>query len=83
VHTDVGQSRVLQEGIGYLQDLWMLVREPRSQRLVLAVGAALPHFEFVQPGSLRMADLPWRARLQAGSAPPRDPLARSYAVVAK
>jgi hypothetical protein len=83
VHTDVGQSRVLEEGIGYLQDLWMLVREPRSQRLVLAVGAAIPHFELVQPGSLRMADLPWRARLQAGSAPPRAPMSRSYAVLAK
>jgi hypothetical protein len=44
------------------------------------VGASLSHYEFVQPAALRLTDIGWRARLQAGSAPSRDVYAKAYVV---
>ena len=80
VHTDLGPARVLEEAIGYVDELYMVMAEPRTHRLVLAVGAALPHYEFVQPAALRLTDIGWRARLQAGSPPARDAYAKAYVI---
>jgi hypothetical protein len=80
VHADLGPARVLEEATGYIDEIYMLVAEPRTRRLVLAVGASIPHFELVQPASLRLGDIAWRGRLQSGSAPPRAAWTTAYIV---
>ena len=80
VHADLAPARVLEEATGYVDEIYIVVAEPRTRRLVLAVGASIPHFELVQPASLRLSDIGWRARLQAGSAPQRGPWTKSFLV---
>jgi hypothetical protein len=80
VHTDLAPARALEEAVGALDEIYMVMLEPRSRRLILAVGASLPHYEFAQPSALRLTDSAWRARLQAGSPPPRDAFTKSYVV---
>jgi hypothetical protein len=83
VHTDIGAGRTLEETTGDLDDLYIAVREPRTGRMVLAVGASLPHYEFAQPVTSRLSDDAWRARLHAASPPERDAFTRGYVVAAK
>ncbi len=71
VHTDLENGKVLEEATGYPEELFLVMREPRTGRMVLTVGAVLSHYEFVQNASDRLADDSWRARLEAGNAPPR------------
>ncbi len=78
VHIDVEGARVLEEATGPIDDLYLVVREPGSGRLVLAVGASSAHYEFAQPAALRLTDEAWRARLRAGSAPPRQGFSLAY-----
>ena len=79
VHTDERSARALAEGLGRVQEAWMLVREPgRAGRLRLVLGASVPHDEIVQPASRRLADAAWRANLDASGDPPADALARAY-----
>jgi len=80
VHTDATGARVLEEATGDLDDVYMLMREPKSGRLVLAVGVSLPHYEFPQPAASRLSDDAWRARLHAASPPDRDAFASAYVV---
>jgi hypothetical protein len=80
VHTDLAPARALEEAVGYADELYMVMLEPRTRKLVLAIGASLPHYEFAQPSALRLSDGAWRARLAAGSPPPRDAFAKAYAV---
>jgi hypothetical protein len=80
VHTDLGPARVLEEATGYIDDLYLVVPEPRTRRLVLAVGASVPHFEFVQPAAQRLSDTAWRARLQSGTGPARQAFVGGYLV---
>ena len=79
VHTDLGPARVLEEATGYIDDLYLVIPEPRTRRLVLAVGASIPHYEFVQPAAQRLSDTGWRARLAAG-APPQKEFVKDYLV---
>lgn len=71
VHTDLENGQVLEEATGYPEELYLVMREPRTGRMVLTVGAVLPHYEFVQNTHDRLTDDAWRARLEAGNAPPR------------
>ncbi len=81
VHADLGPARVLEEATGYVDEIYMVVAEPRTRRLVLAVGASIPHYELVQPAALRLSDIGWRARLQvAGGAPARGAWTKSFVV---
>jgi hypothetical protein len=81
VHTDLGPGRVLEEATGYIGDLYVVIPEPRSRKLVLAVGASVPHYELTQPAAQRLTDSAWRARLQAGVPPAvRDPYVGGYVV---
>jgi hypothetical protein len=65
VHTDLAANRVLEEGIGAIDDLYMVVREPTTGRMLLTLGAAIAHHELAQPAALRMTDDEWRARILA------------------
>ena len=80
VHLDVGSSRVLEEATGYLDDMYLLVREPVTGRMILAVGASIAHYELAQPASLRLSDGAWRARLGT-SPPPRNSFTSVYLVI--
>jgi hypothetical protein len=80
VHTDLGPARVLEQAVGFVDEAWVVMAEPRTHRSVLAIGAALPHYEFAQPAALRLTDIAWRARLQAGSAPARDAYSKAYVI---
>ena len=71
VHTDLENGQVLEEATGYPEELYLVMREPRTGRMVLTVGAVLPHYEFMQNTNDRLTDGAWRARLDAGNAPPR------------
>jgi hypothetical protein len=80
VHTDLGPARALEEATGDVDEIYIVLSEPKTARLVLAVGAAVSHYELVQPAALRLTDASWRARLQSGNAPPRDAFTRAYFV---
>ena len=65
VHEDrTSGRRVLEEALGRIDDLYVVLREPRSGRLVLAVGASLAHHELVEAGP-PLTDDAWRARVVA------------------
>jgi uncharacterized protein DUF3160 len=70
VHLDVSSGRVLEEATGRIEEAWMVVREPGTHRLWLALGASIPHHELVQPASQRLSDSAWRTRLQREGDPP-------------
>ena len=71
VHTDLESGQVLEEATGYPEELYLVMREPRTGRMVLTVGAVLPHYEFMQNTNDRLTDDAWRARLEGENAPPR------------
>jgi hypothetical protein len=77
VHADLAAGTVLEEAIGGADDMYLVLREPLSGRLVLAVGAAIAHYEFTQPAALLLTDEAWRARL-AKSPPPRHAFTSAY-----
>jgi len=78
VHTDLAPARALEEATGDVDEIYMVLAEPKTHTLVLAVGASVSHYELVQPAALRLTDTSWRARLQSGNAPPRDAFTSSY-----
>jgi hypothetical protein len=80
VHTDLGSARALVEACGDLDDLFVVVREPHTGRLVLTVGAAATHYELEAPVRLRPTDDTWRAELHGASPPARDPFAPAFPV---
>ncbi|MDP9033636.1 MAG: DUF3160 domain-containing protein [Myxococcota bacterium] len=78
VHTDLLSGQTLEEATGQIEEAWMVVREPGTHWLWLAVGASIPHYESVQPSAERWTDRAWRARLESEDEPPPGSLARSY-----
>lgn len=70
-------TRVLEVGTGFFEEVVCLVRDPVSDRYVLAVGPAVPYFE----ESVRLAevhtDSGWRTRM-ALTAPPRPAVFQVY-----
>lgn len=80
VHADNSSSLVLEEVTGRIDEAWVVMREPATHRLVLALGASIPHYELVQPGSRRQSDTAWRTRLNADGDPPLGLLERAYSI---
>jgi hypothetical protein len=72
VHLDATSGKVLEEGTGNLEEIFMHVRDPITRRSVLAVGATIPHWELLESAANRLNDAAWRARIQEGHAPDRD-----------
>ena len=48
VHADLTGGRALEEGLGHVRELWIAMREPSTHRVVLALGASIPHHETVR-----------------------------------
>jgi Protein of unknown function (DUF3160) len=80
VHSDRPSGRALEEALGRVEELWMVMREPETHRLWLAVGASIPHVELVVPMAQRASDAAWRARIAAEGDPPPESLEESYRV---
>jgi hypothetical protein len=78
VHVDVPSGRILEEATGRIEELWMVMREPGTHVLWLALGASIPHHELVQSASRRTSDSVWRARLQNEGDPAPEAMARAY-----
>jgi Protein of unknown function (DUF3160) len=81
VHVDEASARVLEEATGRVEEAWMVMREPQTGRLWLAIGATIPHYEAVAPASQVPTDTAWRARIVSEGEPPTGPLARGYATL--
>ncbi len=52
VHEDLSSSglRVVEDAVGAVDEMYLVVREPRTGRLVLALGASLGAHEWTEPG---------------------------------
>jgi hypothetical protein len=66
VHVDMTSGRVLEEGTGPVEEVFLWMKSPDAREPVLAVGVAIPHVEIVESGWARSSDLEWRARISAG-----------------
>jgi hypothetical protein len=73
----------LVEATGDLDDLYVVVREPHSGRLVLTVGASASHYEITAAARDRPTDATWRAHLHGASPPERAPFTRDYLAPAR
>lgn len=80
VATDTG-GQVLEEGVGRIFEIYVVA--PVEGRLVLAKGGVFSHYEFGQPLSDRLTDEAWRAKLDAGQAPPLAGWTGSFVVQQK
>jgi hypothetical protein len=81
VHTDTPSARALVEACGDLDDLYAVMREPGTGRLVLAVGATSSHYEVTEHARDRTTDTVWRARLHGPSPPSRAPYTRDFMIL--
>jgi hypothetical protein len=78
VHTDLQSGRALEETTGWVGEVWMVMREPGTRKLWLAVGASIPQHELVQPAGRRLTDGAWRAKLAAEGEPAPSPVTQPY-----
>jgi hypothetical protein len=58
---------VLEEGVGYANDIYVIVEI--SQKLYLTRGAVFSYYEFIQPSSNRLTDEQWQKILESGNGP--------------
>jgi hypothetical protein len=79
VHSDPSSGTVLEEATGPVEQLWVVMREPVTHRMWLALGAAIPHVERIEPMAARLTDAAWAARV-TDEEPPPEPLERPYFV---
>ncbi len=76
VHTDENSGRVLEEGVGYVDLLAVVIPQPDGA-LSLALGPVLSYYEFKWPMADRLTDEAWREKLAAGP-PARPPWTASF-----
>jgi hypothetical protein len=57
---------VLEEGTGPLEEIFTRVRDDKSHREVLAVGARIPQLERHESEGRRLDDATWRAWIEQG-----------------
>jgi len=77
VHTDPNSMRCLEEGVGYVK--LMVVVVPSNGGFVACVGPVFEHNEFTQPLSAgRLTDEEWTAMLEEGSAATVAPWCRDF-----
>jgi hypothetical protein len=72
VHFDAVTGTVLEEATAPIEELFLRVRDPATHRSVLAVGATIPHAEFLASAASPLHDAEWRRRLREGHAPETD-----------
>lgn len=69
VATDPASGRVLQEAIGRIYPIFVVV--PVDGKLRLARGAVFSYYEFTRPAAARLTDEKWRRMIDNNQAPPR------------
>jgi hypothetical protein len=74
VHADLSSGKVLEEGTGAIDELFVLVRDPTSHRKLVAIGVSIPHYEFTTQAEARWSDSAWQVRVRSGRAPDRNSL---------
>ncbi|MFA7171690.1 MAG: DUF3160 domain-containing protein, partial [Candidatus Paceibacterota bacterium] len=67
VATDPGTMTALEEGTGYVSEIYAVV--PIDGKLRIAKGAVYSHYEFAQPIADRLTDEKWKEMLKSGTAP--------------
>ena len=70
VHTDINTGTVLEEAVGYIDLLIVVVKFPDG-KIMLAAGPALSYYEFKHPLSNRLTDEAWREMIDQN--PPERP----------
>ena len=76
VHTDANTLKVLEEGVGYVDLIAVVVPQPDGT-LQLAIGPVFSYYEFKWPMSDRLTDEAWRDLL-ADTPPERPPWIESF-----
>jgi hypothetical protein len=76
VHTDPNHEEVLQEGVGHVA--FIIVVVPSEHGLVACVGPVFQHYEFTQPMDERLTDEEWQTMLVDGTAPEPAPWAQDF-----
>ena len=76
VHTEANTGQVLEEAVGYVDLLAVVIPQPDGS-LALALGPVFSYFEFKWPMSDRMTDEAWREKL-AEDPPARPPWTSSF-----
>ena len=66
VFADARGERVVSTATGVVEQAVMIVREPATGRLVLAVGAHIAHHELIEGRGERSTDATYRARFREG-----------------
>lgn len=70
VHTDQNTSKVLEEGVGYVNLIVVAYKVPDG-RILVGAGPVMSYFEFKHPMKDRLTDEKWRDMLR--SSPPETP----------
>lgn len=78
IATDLATGSVVENAVGRIFEIYVVA--PIEGRLVLTKGGVFSHYEFAQPLSDRLTDEAWRARLDAGEAPPLATWTESFMV---
>ena len=76
VHTDGSSNTVLEEGVGYPMNLYVIVGS--GDQLSVAIGSVFSHYEFAQPSNKRLTDEAWRAMLDKTPAPQMEGWTSSF-----
>jgi len=80
VFDDAAGDRTLASATGGIESAVTVVREPGSDRLVLAVGAHIAHHELLEPRGARTTDASLRVRIlrQDAATPARGPYTAAF-----
>ena len=76
VHTDPNSGRVLQEAVGPVRTLLVVI--PTEHGNYIAMGAVFEHYEFPWPMTDRLTDEQWTAMLEEGTAPEPAPWVKDF-----
>jgi hypothetical protein len=77
VHTDINTHKVLEEGVGYVDFLVVMVKGADGEWRY-CTGPVFSYYEFKQPMADRLTDEAWRAMLEEGKAPDRPAWTEEY-----
>jgi len=76
VHTDGNSSQVLEEGVGYPFEIFVIVKVKGN--LVLTRGGGFSYYEFKHPMNDRLTDEAWQAMLQGANPPALPPWTEAF-----
>lgn len=77
VHTDPNTDQVLEEGVGDVFAIYVLIRDPDG-KLFVARGGMFSYYEFAWPINDRLTDESWQSMLDAGRNPPPPSWTESF-----